>query len=37
MIIIFKNLHQDGELERLGQEQQDAARKIMVIEEMVII
>lgn len=29
-----QNLHQDGELERLGQEQQEAARKIMDIEEM---
>ena len=37
MIIIFKNLHQDGELKRLRQEQQEAARKIMGIEEMVII
>ena len=37
VIIIFKNLHQDGELKRLRQEQQEAARKIMGIEEMVII
>lgn len=29
-----KNLHQDGELKRLRQEQQEAARKIMGIEEM---